>query len=96
LQEQVIETGPANAVERAHSKLPAQNRQISRKVFIVHGHDEGARETLARFLERLGFQAIILHEQANRGRTVIEKVEANGDVRAVFDRYESLRDSQGA
>lgn len=55
--------------------LPASN-----KVFIVHGHDGEARETVARFLEKMGFQAIILHEQANQGRTVIEKVEANGDV----------------
>lgn len=52
----------------------------SNKVFIVHGHDSGVRETVARFLEKMGFQAIILHEQANQGRTVIEKVEANGDV----------------
>ncbi|MGR6738522.1 MULTISPECIES: nucleotide-binding protein [Pseudomonas] len=58
-----------------HLKLP-----ISNKVFIVHGHDNGARETVARFLERIGFEAIILHEQANQGRTVIEKVEAHGDV----------------
>lgn len=50
------------------------------KVFVVHGHDEAARETAARFLERIGLQPIILHEQANRGRTVIEKVEAFGDV----------------
>jgi predicted nucleotide-binding protein len=56
------------------------NQQPSRKVFIVHGHDEGARETVARFLERIGFEAIILHEQANQGRTVIEKVVAHGDV----------------
>lgn len=56
-------------------KLP-----ISNKIFIVHGHDDGARETVARFLERMGFEAIILHEQANQGRTVIEKVEAHGDV----------------
>lgn len=54
--------------------------RISKKVFVVHGHDEGAREAVARFVERLGFEAIILHEQANRGRTVIEKVEAHGDV----------------
>ena len=53
---------------------------FDRKVFVVHGHDEGAREAIARFLERIGFEAIILHEQANRGRTVIEKVEAHGDV----------------
>jgi predicted nucleotide-binding protein len=52
----------------------------SRKVFIVHGHDDGARETVARFLERVGFEAIILHEQANKGRTIIEKVVAHGDV----------------
>lgn len=35
---------------------------------------------MARFLERLGFDPIILHEQANQGRTIIEKVEAHGDV----------------
>lgn len=53
---------------------------LIRRVFIVHGHDEGAREAVARFLERLGFDTVILHEQANRGRTVIEKVEAHGEV----------------
>lgn len=53
---------------------------LSKRIFIVHGHDEGAREAVARFLERLGFEPVILHEQANKGRTVIEKVEANSDV----------------
>jgi hypothetical protein len=53
---------------------------ISKKVFIVHGHDEGSREKVARFLERIGLEAIILHEQANRGRTVIEKVIEYGNV----------------
>jgi predicted nucleotide-binding protein len=51
-----------------------------REVFVVHGHDEGAREAVARFLERIGFKATILHEQANKGRTVIEKVVEHGDV----------------
>jgi hypothetical protein len=55
-------------------------RSLSRKVFIVHGHDDGAREAVARFLERIGLEAIILHEQANQGRTVIEKVVDHGDV----------------
>lgn len=53
---------------------------LSNKVFVVHGHDEGARESVARFLEKMDFKAIILHEQANQGRTVIEKVETHGDV----------------
>ncbi|MEH6388493.1 MAG: nucleotide-binding protein [Pseudomonas profundi] len=56
-------------------KLP-----FSSKVFIVHGHDDGARESVARFLERMGLEAIILHEQANQGRTIIEKVVAHSDV----------------
>ena len=60
-----------------HTMLKAP---LSRKVFIVHGHDDGARESVARFLERIGLEAIILHEQANQGRTVIEKVVAHGDV----------------
>ncbi len=49
-------------------------------IFIVHGHDEAARETVARFITSIGFEPVILHEQANRGRTVIEKLIANGDV----------------
>jgi predicted nucleotide-binding protein len=57
----------------------APQRDLS-KVFVVHGHDDGAREAVARFLERLGIQPIILHEQASQGRTVIEKVEAHGEV----------------
>jgi hypothetical protein len=71
----------AGTEQSVHSPRPASPaKEFSRKVFVVHGHDEGARETVARFLERLGFEAIILHEQASRGRTVIEKVEAHGDV----------------
>ncbi|CAA9307794.1 MAG: hypothetical protein AVDCRST_MAG68-991 [uncultured Gemmatimonadetes bacterium] len=52
----------------------------SNKIFIVHGHDGEARESVARYLGMIGFDPIILHEQANRGRTIIEKVEANSDV----------------
>jgi predicted nucleotide-binding protein len=52
----------------------------SRRIFVVHGHDDGARETVARFLEKIGFEPIILHEQASRNRTVIEKIEAYHDV----------------
>lgn len=55
-------------------------KEKSNKVFIVHGHDGEARETAARFLSNIGLVPIILHEQASRGRTVIEKVEAHGGV----------------
>lgn len=62
------------------SEAPVAPEGLSRRVFVVHGHDDGSREIVARFLEKLEFQAVILHEQANQGRTVIEKVEAYGDV----------------
>lgn len=45
------------------------------KVFVVHGHDDSLKEAVARFLEKQGFDAVILHEQANGGRTIIEKLE---------------------
>ena len=50
------------------------------KVFLVHGHDESAKESTARFLEKLSLEAIILHEQPNAGRTIIEKVECYAEV----------------
>lgn len=52
----------------------------SRKVFVVHGHDEGMKSSVARFLEKLDLHPIILHEQPNGGKTIIEKFEANADV----------------
>lgn len=50
------------------------------KVFIVHGHDNEAKQETARFIEQLGLQAIILHEQASKGKTIIEKIEENSNV----------------
>ncbi|MGE3703275.1 MAG: TIR domain-containing protein [Hyphomicrobiaceae bacterium] len=64
----------AAAIPAAAGRPPA----IRRDIFVVHGHDEGMREAVARFLEQLDFRPIILHEQVNRGRTVIEKVEEHG------------------
>lgn len=41
----------------------------------MHGHDSLAKTEVARIIEKLGLEAIILHEQANQGKTVIEKFE---------------------
>lgn len=62
-----------------HTEVRVQ-RDKSTRVFVVHGHDGEAREMVARFLSKVRLDPVILHEQANRGRTVIEKVEANSDV----------------
>jgi predicted nucleotide-binding protein len=46
-----------------------------RKVFIVHGRDNEVKQEVSRFIETLGLEAIILHEKANEGMTIIEKIE---------------------
>ena len=45
------------------------------EVFIVHGRDDGVKETVARFIEKLNLKATILHEQPSGGLTIIEKLE---------------------
>lgn len=49
-------------------------------VFIIHGRDDGTKETVARFIERLGLKPIILHEEPNQGQTIIEKFEQHAEV----------------
>jgi len=51
-----------------------------RRVFVVHGQDGELREATARFLEKLELAAVVLREQPQQGRTLIEKIEANADV----------------
>lgn len=55
-------------------------RTTSKRVFIVHGHDNEAIQEMARTLERDGFEAIILREQPDGGLTIIEKIEQYTDV----------------
>jgi len=48
----------------------------SNDIFVVHGHDNEINETVARALKNVGLELIILHEQANLGKTIIEKFES--------------------
>ncbi len=59
---------------------PRNDRPYSSKVFVIHGRDDGVKQTVARFLETLGLEPVILHEQANLGRTIIEKFQDHADV----------------
>lgn len=63
-----------------HEEETIRSSKTDNMVFVVHGHDEGAKQTVARFLEQCGFVAVILHEQADGGRTIIEKIEQYADV----------------
>lgn len=59
---------------------PKSNNSDFTSVFIVHGHDDLAKTETARFIEKLGFKTIILHEQASSGKTIIEKIESYSNV----------------
>jgi len=50
-----------------------KNRETNNNIFIVHGRDDLSKTEVARFIEQLGLKAIILHEQNNSGKTIIEK-----------------------
>ena len=64
--------------EAETGEIPQQN--VSNRVFVVHGRDEGTKNTVARYLEKLDLEYVILQEQPNEGRTIIEKFEDYADV----------------
>ena len=61
---------------QAASEQPNVGELVSTtRVFVVHGRDEAAKQTLARYLEGLRLDPVILQEQPSEGRTIIEKFE---------------------
>lgn len=76
-----------SSLELLNFKLVEKEVEIkfnSKKVFIVHGHDEELKNQTEIFLNEIGLEPIILHRQADQGQTVIEKFEANSDVAYAF------------
>jgi predicted nucleotide-binding protein len=57
-----------------------EENHIKNDIFIVHGHNNEVKINVARTLEKLGLNPIILHEQPNSGRTIIEKFEEHSNV----------------
>jgi predicted nucleotide-binding protein len=56
------------------------NLVILKKVFVSHGHDEKAKTDVKLFLESSGLEPIILADQPNAGRAILEKFEDYGGV----------------
>ena len=73
LYDEPSETPQSTSGSKGVSDTPQST--YGNEVFIVHGHDDEAKETVARFVENFGIEATILHEQANRGQTIPEKFE---------------------
>ena len=66
--------GRLTSIERRAAQVREPPNQYSRRIFIVHGHDSDIKNELARFLQKLDFHPIILHERADRGQTIIAKL----------------------
>ena len=62
------------------SQLISQEILSNRKIFIVHGQNEGIKNDVEQFLKSLDLDPIILHKQADLGKTIIEKMEHYSEV----------------
>lgn len=60
---------------RDGSHQSSSNTLLNDNIFIVHGQKHEIKTEVARFIERIKLKAIILDEQANEGKTIIEKFE---------------------
>ncbi len=64
-----------------HEALPDPKAVVhAHKIFLVHGHNNGILHEVARFLEKLQQEVIVLREQPSSGRTIIEKFVEYADV----------------
>jgi predicted nucleotide-binding protein len=62
-----------DVAQRFRQDLTSILTSAGRKIFVVHGRDQGQRHAVASFLKDLGFEPIVLHERPNRGRSIISK-----------------------
>lgn len=65
-------------------KSEAKSPLLSNKVFVVHGHDQGIKTDIERFLHEIGLTPVVLHREADQGATIIEKFEKHSDVGYAF------------
>jgi len=71
-----IEMGKGKVIKDEGTRNGIQSDNI----FVVHGHNEEMKQSVARTIEKLKLTPIILHEQANKGRTIIQKFIDHSDV----------------
>ncbi|MGQ9647770.1 MAG: TIR domain-containing protein [Thermodesulfobacteriota bacterium] len=55
-------------------RVPTQSQLPEGHVLLIHGHDEATKESVLEFLETLGLHPIVLHEQPDGGKHMIERV----------------------
>ena len=79
-----LELIPLAVSASAPEQLQTGSISRSKKVFVVHGHDDVAKTNLEVFLHEVGLEPVVLHRQADQGLTVIEKFEKHSEVGYAF------------
>jgi len=81
LAQRIFENGapPKPGASKAMAAaVPAQNDD---RVFVVYGHDTGSRDALELMLLRMNLKPVILSNMAPEGKTIIEALMANANVK---------------
>ncbi len=63
--------------------IVAVQKALVPRVFVVHGHNDGARLAVKELIERLGLKPVILQEEPGVGQSILQKIEAYSDVNFV-------------
>ncbi len=81
LAQRIFENGISakpGAPKAVAAAVPAQNDD---RVFVVYGHDTGSRDALELMLLRMNLKPVILSNMAPEGKTIIEALMANANVK---------------
>lgn len=65
-----------SCLERKNNEIVADT-PLKNNIFIVFGHDEAMKDAVCSFLRSLQINPVVLNEEPNGGRTLIEKFEEN-------------------
>jgi len=84
LKEEPLKEAPPRR-EQPREELPPtmmlnQTQSSGGNILLIHGRDEATKESLLEFLERLGLRPLVLHEQPDGGKSMMEKFGESPDV----------------
>jgi predicted nucleotide-binding protein len=84
LQEEPFKEAPPKKAQPREEPPPpvmfSQPQLSGGDILLVHGRDEATKESLLEFLEKLGLRVIILHEQPDGGKSMMEKFGESPDI----------------
>lgn len=67
------------SIHNGRKKNTTKKRKTSNKVFVAHGHDQDLLNEVVTFLNERNFDVIVSMNLANKGATIIEKIETSSN-----------------